>query len=277
MRANFFSGASVIFMMLVVCQDQAKSQTIDSAYLNLVYRFEYKPDTTNLNVVKEDRLEMAIGKKYTKYSSYYTRIADSIIASNDGGSGFNVQKASASLKGMPVGSRKIILRNIATNVFTIIDKLGSDVYRYVDSMPRLKWKILPDSSILSGYSCRKALTSFRGRSYEAWFTAEISIPVGPFLFGGLPGLIIKVHEVKDNFNFTLEVLTNLNEKKPISIVQQKSKAVSRSQYRKVLKSMYSDIDAFAASQGMVFKTQSVNGDPDAVPPRRIPFNPIELE
>ena len=50
-----------------------------------------------------------------------------------------------------------------------------------------------------GYDCRKATVDFAGRTYTAWFTPEIPLPFGPYKFGGLPGLILKIEDAERQF------------------------------------------------------------------------------
>ena len=50
--------------------------------------------------------------------------------------------------------------------------------------------------------CKKATCSYAGRNYVAWYTEEVNLPYGPYIFGGLPGLIIYLHDTKYNWVFT---------------------------------------------------------------------------
>ena len=45
-----------------------------------------------------------------------------------------------------------------------------------------------------GYDCQKATCQWRGRTFEAWFTTKIPTRLGPWIFGGLPGLILKIYD-----------------------------------------------------------------------------------
>ncbi len=71
---------------------------------------------------------------------------------------------------------------------------------YQDSVPTIVWQFVPDetASIL-GYECTKATCEFAGRSYSAWFTQELPLPFGPYKFGGLPGLILKIEDSEQQF------------------------------------------------------------------------------
>lgn len=64
----------------------------------------------------------------------------------------------------------------------------------------------------------ETLFSRQGHYYtekvEAWFTTEIPVSIGPKLYTGLPGLVLKVKT--DKFTMTATEI-NLNPKKEISI------------------------------------------------------------
>ena len=65
------------------------------------------------------------------------------------------------------------------------------------------WKLMPAKKVVAGYECQQALTTFGGRSWEAWFTRAIPVSEGPYKFYGLPGLIVKVRDAHDNYVFEL--------------------------------------------------------------------------
>ncbi len=69
----------------------------------------------------------------------------------------------------------------------------------------LEWNILNEFDTIRGLRCNKALTSYGGRKYIAWFTESIPISDGPYIFNGLPGLIVKVVDL-DNW-YTFEVVS----------------------------------------------------------------------
>lgn len=69
--------------------------------------------------------------------------------------------------------------------------------------PNFKWEIQTDTSTIKGYLCNKATGYFGGRTYIAWFTHEIPISDVPHVFCGLPGLIVKVHDDKNQYDFSL--------------------------------------------------------------------------
>jgi len=83
-----------------------------------------------------------------------------------------------------------------------------------DTFKNMKWELIEssnDSTILE-YKCQKAITKFRGRTYEAFFTTQIKSNAGPWKFNGLPGLILSVRSL-DNYFIIDAVKLKLNVEK----------------------------------------------------------------
>lgn len=76
----------------------------------------------------------------------------------------------------------------------------SAFFVYSDSVPSLEWNYSDEENdSIIGYDCRKANVEFAGRNYTAWYTPEIPLPFGPYKFGGLPGLILKLEDAERQF------------------------------------------------------------------------------
>lgn len=67
---------------------------------------------------------------------------------------------------------------------------GEDIIQIVDKPFEWNWKVTDESKIISGYTCRKAISNLMGLYFEAWFTDEIPVNAGPDKYDGLPGLIL---------------------------------------------------------------------------------------
>lgn len=63
-----------------------------------------------------------------------------------------------------------------------------------EPLPELDWQIKDETVILGNFLCQKAICSFRGRKYIAYFSRQIPFPVGPWKFGGLPGAILELYD-----------------------------------------------------------------------------------
>jgi GLPGLI family protein len=104
-------------------------------------------------------------------------------------------------------------------------------YRYSEPIPKMFWSFSQETQTICGYKCQKATCHWRGRDFVAWFTTEIPIRRGPWKFGGLPGLILKVYDT-DHF-YTFEAIGI--EKGDFPIYQYPKKLYTASTRQKVWK------------------------------------------
>ena len=61
----------------------------------------------------------------------------------------------------------------------------------------MQWTLANEQLSILGHRCQKATCRFRGRDFVEWFAADVPIKGGPWKFGGLPGLILKVSDVQN--------------------------------------------------------------------------------
>ena len=84
---------------------------------------------------------------------------------------------------------------------------GISRLRCEETDERPQWKILAENDSVLSYLCSKAECQLKGRTWTAWFTAEIPISEGPWKLCGLPGLFLPVvahiHFIEDVVFFRL--------------------------------------------------------------------------
>ncbi len=126
----------------------------------------------------------------------------------------------------------------------------------------LAWKIENDTKETLGMKSQKAVTTYGGRNWVAWFTNEIPLQEGPYVFQGLPGLITEIYDTKNEYTFTLVQIKNSDGK-----LYEKEKAlpISWKQYEKLALDYYSDPTREingknAGSTVMITKWQDENGN-----------------
>lgn len=112
--------------------------------------------------------------------------------------------------------KEILHTNYIDSILTSFTTLKSKKYQVVENTFSLKWQI-DENSIkkILGYNCLKAMTSFRGREYWAWFTFEIPIYAGPWKFNGLPGLILEIHDTTNRFHWIATKVVKDYEQNPL--------------------------------------------------------------
>lgn len=124
-----------------------------------------------------------------------------------------------------------IYKNLNEGKTMAKNKLAEKNYIYHESQVPLDWNITSESKDYSGYQVQKATTSFAGRDYEAWFTMEIPLPDGPYVFSGLPGLIVELYDTQNHYHFTLLSVQKMEEPKNWELG--KVEEVSKEEYREI--------------------------------------------
>ena len=106
-----------------------------------------------------------------------------------------------------------------------------------DHLPKYEWNLINESKIISGYNCKKAITTKKTLNRKinivAWYCEDITIPDGPLDFTGLPGFIIQIEnndttiikfeKIKLISNDTSEILLPEIAIKPITIKEYETK------------------------------------------------------
>ncbi|PIQ15530.1 MAG: hypothetical protein COW67_07945 [Flavobacteriales bacterium CG18_big_fil_WC_8_21_14_2_50_32_9] len=124
--------------------------------------------------------------------------------------------------------------NSETNDFVEQQDFMGKTFLIKGKPEEIKWKMTAEMKEIMGYVCLKAIYTDTANVIEAWFTADIAVPVGPEKYGGLPGVILELSNKKDK-----KVLTAIKiEFRTIdpSEVQEpsKGKEVTREEYNKIV-------------------------------------------
>jgi GLPGLI family protein len=167
---------------------------------------------------------------------------------------------------------------IKPNDFVIID-LQEKIYKsfefknisyLVKDSIKQDWTILDDKKLVLDYRCQKAVTTFRGRDYEVWFTSDIPVPFGPWKFNGLPGAILYVVDKTGDVEFSA---IKINTTQVDNIIEEPS------YYEEVTKEKLAEISDNYSSQINSNFNVTKNGEPFTPVPKikKKINNPIELQ
>lgn len=101
----------------------------------------------------------------------------------------------------------------------------------------LNWKIEEETREILQMKTQKAKVIYGGRNWTAWFTSEIPISDGPYVFQSLPGLILEIYDDNNDYHFSLVQIKNSDGK-----LYDKAKAlpISWKQYEKLALDYFSD-------------------------------------
>lgn len=100
----------------------------------------------------------------------------------------------------------------------------------------LNWKLFEETKKFNQYNCQKAQVNYGGRLWIAWFTKDIPINDGPYIFDGLPGLIVDIADSDNDYHFSLieirknKSINSFEKPHPININWKKYKKIHINYY-----------------------------------------------
>ncbi|MDR2148326.1 MAG: GLPGLI family protein [Tannerella sp.] len=248
-----------------------KYRVLDSAYMKCTYTLIYLKDSTKPADKSKDRQILLIGKDISKYYSQYALDYKLYI--------MELSKKAENLPNTSeMGAWSFeVFKNYPKEKMTVTDiaAILSGNFYYEEEMPVFKWNFsaIEQKTILD-YKCNKATVSFRGRDFVAWYAPEIPVDNGPWKFGGLPGLILRLEDAKGNFIYECIGLENLKQKEPIKYYLVQYQKVSRQDLWKLYRCFHDDFKSYWESIGIKVHLIEENGKRVEV---KLPYNPIELE
>lgn len=97
--------------------------------------------------------------------------------------------------------RAYLYKDFGKDQLTEADYFDMTPWRYREAIEIPTWEIEDETKNILGYECNKAVTTFRGRKWMAWFTPEIPVQEGPWKLFGLPGLILEAYDAERDYVF----------------------------------------------------------------------------
>lgn len=243
---------------------------LDSARYEITYKLEKvvnieKPDEKEVDIQK-----LLIGLNLSKYFSYLLFQNDSVCTI--------LEKQGRDFPSPPRAAGNYeVYKNYQTGKQTVVKRVDETLFRYEEDKPVFNWVIQSDRKSIMTYPCQKATTEFRGRKYEAWFTASIPIPEGPYKFGGLPGLILELMDDQQHFVFTCIGIKKLIPSLPIKKRNWPYTESTREKIHEFLERKHRNPTAYYKSRGVTFAAK-IDGKIVINPTNySLPYNPIELK
>jgi len=228
---------NIYFLIIVFASIQSYSQNvtkIDNATYRCEYLVTYQLDSTNVNNKLSETMFLLIGSKTSKFLSLTTFLKDSIKEHSKSSS--NLQQLMAVPK---TAFNHTIFKNYPQGKITSTENIFKDYYKYEEPINLFNWIITNETKTISGYNCQKATATFAGRDYVAWFTNEIPIADGPYKFNGLPGLIVKINDTKNHYEYKLTRFKKITG--DIGIAERNYIKTTKKEFKKVKKEFYSNV------------------------------------
>lgn len=188
-------------------RNAGKMTIVDTTCIRVWYAFnadDVKNEDTYIDLQRLD-----IGKHVTKYYSDFLWHSDSmIVAWCKSHHGTRVIPRFLGNGGKKTETwseyeySDIFISNGKLTVFATMPQfLGKYNSNYTEPYPLQQWEIGFEKQTILGYQCQKATCHWRGRDFVAWFSPDIPVMAGPWKFGGLPGLILKLQSIDGIYRF----------------------------------------------------------------------------
>lgn len=151
-----------------------------------------------------------------------------------------------------MGSDNQIYRNLEENVF--VEKKGFQGKTFTitgEIQDTMKWKIMPSTDKILGYSTMLATAMADSSEVKVWFTTEIPKPFGPMSMGGLPGLVLQMEMNADKFG--MRVVASKIDTRKIKDKEFKrpkgGQAVTRDEYNDIMKQKMEEMRKMREQRG----------------------------
>jgi GLPGLI family protein len=184
-------------------------------------------DSLHLDDKKEETVYLYTGSDYGVFMSSKVAKADEIEAN------IERQMRSGSItitSDMVTDFNKTFYKDLQAGTVKTVEDIASKDYIYTEPKTP-SWQIGDSTKTFSDYTVQKATTRFAGRDYVAWFTMEIPIPDGPYLFHGLPGLIVALYDTSNDYHFKLKSIQKLDKPRIWKIPE--AKRIDKAKFKKL--------------------------------------------
>lgn len=183
--------------------------TIDTAIVKVTYKRTMVLDTLHPNQkFKNDNLSLFAGKRGSAFYSEENR-TDLEMQENPEYllRSFKDQEMFKYLAGL---ENEAIFRDYDKNVSIVHQRYDLSNWQLNEEISKPQWEIQDSTITILGYDCIMATSDYRGRSWSAFFSSEIPIPEGPWKLIGLPGLILKAHDSKNEYSYEATEINTSN-------------------------------------------------------------------
>ena len=184
-----------------------KRDTLAPCDIQVKYELKFMPDTLERDKFKTQTMVPRMNTKgISVYQEYGKFRSDSVTAARTRNGKIKLSDSNEAIKYQTKARDNITIAKSWPEKHKILvrELIGLDgTFYYTEDKTDFGWEVdFTQTKEIGGYTCHSAKGSYAGRDYQAWFTPEIPISDGPWLFCGLPGLILEVSSLDKEFLYT---------------------------------------------------------------------------
>jgi GLPGLI family protein len=235
-KTNLFLLLFVSFALNTFAQE---IQLVDTTKWLCTYNYDLIQDSTNSYSKRNVQMYLQIGSHVSKFQCLTSYIGDSVMYHNQGVDLETEAKLFAKSVSSAVPNIMAlynIFKNFPGRGLMIFTDYADHKFYKVEQPLQMNWKLdTQKDTVILGYTCQRAFLSYCGRDYIAWYTPQIPVADGPYKFNGLPGLILKVGDTKNQHCFTLTSIKKLDYIRPITFYLSNFIDITAEEYIKIMK------------------------------------------
>ena len=226
---NTKMNKSILLLVLLI------SNIFFSQNQQFIYEYKYISDSTQKQNIENEIMILSIGKEKSEYFSQSAYAVDSVLSEN----------FKRGINSMPpnkiITYTRVIKKNSSYDNLDFFENIDNKRYN-INQEIHLQWELSNETLLILNFKAQKATTQYGGRKWIAWFCKEIPIPNGPYKFGGLPGLIVKLEDDTKSYIWELKGIKHEKENFVYPIRERDTNAlkISYPQYIKVFRNYRSD-------------------------------------
>ncbi|TDB67540.1 GLPGLI family protein [Arundinibacter roseus] len=274
---------TAVLLLIKFLQNAALAQhyeAVDALRYKVMYQLTYLPDSGTKELTQQEYMTLQIGRDISVFQSYAGYVKDSLFVARKVWTmdSFNALEI---IKKAPKSKFNYVIRkDISERNLTVESQILKDRIAYKEALVS-DWVLLPDTLTVAGYLCQKATTTYEGRDYVAWFTTELPIADGPYKFGGLPGLIVRLYDSRRHYTFSLVEFRAIKTNQAIYLPQEKRTYVAKSKFYSLKKEADDSFHQMVQRMGINL-TYTVGGveqsaqEMDRLREDKVITNPMEL-
>ncbi|MES2419633.1 MAG: GLPGLI family protein [Bacteroidota bacterium] len=207
--------------LLLICElfisAIAIAQTPDQVLIRVRYTYINSIDTLKNGKPRIENMLLFAGKNNSLYTSYDKinfevaldqKVRAMVLAHVDDGKPKSFKIDQSSSEWMSKLTHYYFAKE---NKFFVKEKVAFQDYFFQEENASLKWKITTDTLSFSGIKCRKAIGTYKGKNWTAWFAPSLPFQSGPWKLNSLPGLIIEAFDENKETYFQFAGLENAKE------------------------------------------------------------------
>ncbi|WP_312337161.1 GLPGLI family protein [Sphingobacterium sp.] len=218
------------------------------------YEFKHVNDSTQRDQFIRDETVVYLNPRASYYTSYSSKRMQDEVKKQMEDPGFD---GTLNITTRTTPSSSSYLLDADQNKMTEVVSVASDKFAIPQTYPTQDWEILGDRKEIGGYDCQNAKTTFKGRTYIAWFTTELPFSYGPWKLHGLPGLILDARDTKNEVIFAYAGFDKIEDGKTSVALPQNVITTTTEEVKKIQEAFKANPQAYMQAQSGKNRTISV--------------------